>query len=121
MKRLERSVSIHPYFKVHPGRMEEAKPLLRELVARTSTETEALYYEFTISGDTIFCREAYTGAAGLLTHSANVGAQVQKMLTLSDLARVEIHGPAAELDLLKDAFRGMNPTWFAYECGVERP
>jgi quinol monooxygenase YgiN len=120
MNRIERSVSIHPYFKVHPGRMEDAKAIARELIARTSTETEVLYYEFTISGDTIFCREAYTGAAGLLAHLTNVSAQVEAMLALSSLARVEIHGPAEELEQLRGPFASLNPTYFVYECGVQR-
>jgi quinol monooxygenase YgiN len=114
------SVSIHPYFKVRPGNLDAVKALLREFVARTATEEKALCYEFTINGDVVFCREAYVGADGALAHLANVGAQLERMITLSDVVRLEIHGPAAELEKLKGPLAAFNPDWFAYECGVQR-
>jgi hypothetical protein len=117
---VERSVSIHPYFKVHAGKLDAAKALLRELVAATAKETKVLYYEFTLRGDEIFCREAYLGAAGALEHLANVGALVDRMLALSDLVRFEVHGPAADLEQLKSPMAKLNPAWFTYECGVTR-
>jgi len=40
----ENIVSIHPYFRVNPGKMTEAKDLLRQMVARTSSESANLYY-----------------------------------------------------------------------------
>ena len=120
MNPIECSVSIHPYFKVHAGKMDAVKALLHEFVARTATEEKALYYEFTINGDLVFCREAYVGAEGALAHLANVGAQLDKMLTLSEVTRLEIHGPAAELEKLKGPLGKINPTWFTYECGVKR-
>ncbi len=113
-------VSIHPYFKLQPGQRDAVKPLLQEFLARTSTEPGVLHYEFTISGDTVFCREAYRDAAALLAHVANVGAQVQQMLAISTLVRVEIHGPAAELDQLRGPLAGLNPEWYVYECGLPR-
>ena len=67
-------VSIHPYFKVKPGNLAKAKALLPDFLARTSKESANLFYDFTISGDVIFCREAYDGAEGLLRHLENVQA-----------------------------------------------
>ena len=112
------SVSIHPYFKVHAGKMPEVMALLREFVAKTATEDKVLGYEFTVNGDVVFCREAYTDADGALAHLANVGALLEKMLTLSEVIRLEIHGPATELEKLKGPLGGFNPTWFAFECGL---
>lgn len=120
MNSIERSVSLHPYFKVHAGKMDAVRPLLREFVARTATEERMLYYEFTIRGDNVFCREAYVGAEGALAHLANVGALLDQMLTLSDVTRLEIHGPADELAKLKGPLGKFNPEWFVYECGVTR-
>lgn len=120
MKTLERSVSIHPYFKVHAGQLDAVKTLLREFVAKTSTEEKALYYEFTVNGDEVFCREAYVGAEGALAHLTNVGALLERMLTLATLARLEIHGPAAELAKLRGPLGKLNPAWFTYECGMSR-
>ena len=58
----------------------------------------SVYYEFTISDDTVFRRQAYRDANSLLGHLGNVGARVEQMLQLPTLARLEIHGPAAEIE-----------------------
>lgn len=113
-------VTIHPYFKVRAGQMGAVKPLLREFLRRTATEPGMLSYDFTIGGDVVFCREAYRNADALLAHVANVSAQVDQMLTHAELQRIEVHGPAAELAKLKEPLAGLNPTWYVYECGVER-
>lgn len=120
VNRIERSVSIHPYFKVRAGSMDVAKGILRDFIARTSREAGVLYYEFTIGGDVVFCREAYVDADAALVHIANVGEVVDRMLGVSELMRIELHGPAAELDKLRGPFAAMNPLWFVYECGIGR-
>lgn len=120
MTTLERAVSIHPYFKIQPGKADEVRALLDEFIARTAREPKVLYYEFTRSGDQIYCREAYADAAGLLDHLANVAAPLEKFLTLASLIRVEVHGPAEELAKLKEALNHLNPEWFEYQCGIGR-
>ncbi len=114
------AVSIHPYFKVHPGKLDAARALLPRFVATTTNEPACLYYEFTINGDVVFCREAYRGAEGALAHLGNVDALLKEMLGLSDLARLEIHGPAEEIEKLKEPLAAFNPTWFVFACGAER-
>ena len=120
MNAIECAVSLHPYFKVHAGQLDAARILLREFVAKTAIEEKALYYEFTINGDEIFCREAYVDAAGALAHLTSVGALLEKMLAISTLTRLEVHGPAAELEKLKGPLGNLNPSWFTYECGMNR-
>lgn len=114
------AVSIHPYFKIHPGKMEAAKALLTRFVETTASEPGCVYYEFTVNGDVVFCREAYRGAEGTLAHLANVDALLKEMLAMSDLARLEIHGPAEEIEKLKEPLAAFNPEWFIYAAGVER-
>src|SRR5260221_9949930 len=114
------AVSIHPYFKIHPGKLDAAKALLPAFVQATGSEDKCLYYEFTRSGDVLFCREGYAGAEGALAHLANVDALLKDLLKICDLARLEIHGPAAELDKLKGPLAAYDPTWFVYECGLEK-
>jgi type I restriction enzyme R subunit len=111
-------VSIHPYFKVHPGQMAAARALLPIFIEKTRTEPKCLYYEFTVNGDIVFCREGYEGAAGALAHLANVSEPLGKMLELSELLRLEIHGPAAELERLKQPLASLKVDWFVYECGM---
>ncbi len=114
------AVSIHPYFKIHPGQADAAKALLPRFVAKTASEPLCVYYEFTINGDLVFCREAYRGAEGTLAHLANVGELLGEMLKISDLARLEIHGPADELAKLKGPLADYKPVWFEYACGIGR-
>jgi len=116
MKPLSNFVSLHPYFKVHPGKIEAFKAGFPGFIARTTSEEKNLFYEFTLNGDEVFCREAYTDAEGLLAHLDNVGALLAQALTIADLTRLEVHGPAAELDKLKKPLAHLNPAWFTLEA-----
>ena len=82
---------------------------------KTATEKKNLFYGFSISGEEIFCREAYETADGVLAHIENIGALLAEMLTMADLTRVEVHGPAAELEKLKEPLAHLNPAWFTLE------
>ncbi len=116
----EKVVSIHPYFKVNSGRMKQAKELLRQMVARTRTESANLYYDFTINGESVFCREAYDGAEGLQAHLENVGPILAEFLKLAEVLRVEVHGTHSNLEKLKGPLADLKPEWFVFECGVVR-
>jgi hypothetical protein len=111
------AVSIHPYFKVQPGKMEAARALLPKFVEKTKTEPKCLYYEFTRNGDVVFCREGYADAEGALAHLGNVGELLGEMMKISDLIRLELHGPAGELEKLKGPLAEYKAEWFAYETG----
>jgi len=113
-------VSIHPYFRAHPGKLKTIKGLLPRFVEKTATEPKVLHYEFTINGDEIFCREAYQDAEGALAHITNVGELLAEMLTLSDLIRIEFHGPDAELEKMKEPLAHLNAAWFSRVVGLER-
>ena len=110
-------VSLHPYFKVHPGKLEEFKAGLPAFREKTATEEKNLFYDFTINGDEIFCREGYDGAEALLAHLENVGALLAEALKIADLTRLEVHGPADELEKLREPLAHLNPQWFVlYEA-----
>jgi quinol monooxygenase YgiN len=113
-------VSLCPYFKVHPGKLDAAKAMLRQFIEKTATEKENLFYGFSINGDEIFCREGYESANGLLAHLDNVGALLTEMLKVADLIRVEVHGPAKELEKLKAPLAHLNPVCFTLEASVAR-
>ncbi len=115
---MSNTVSIHPYFKVHAGKMDAARAILATFIECTRPETACLYYEFTVNGDTVFCREAYTGAAGVLTHLSNVSQPLGEMLKIAELVRLELHGPAAELDQLRAPLAELPVQWFVYETGL---
>ena len=106
------SVSLHPYFKAHAGQRSACHALLPKFVELTRLDPDCLYYEFTANEDEIFCREAYKTAAAALAHLDTVGPLLGEMLQLADLTRLEIHGPAGELEAMKPALSGLNPAWF---------
>ena len=115
MNPLSNFVSLHPYFKVHPGKLDALKAAMPAFVDKTATEEKNLFYGFTINGDEIFCREGYIDAEGVLAHLDNVGALLAEALKIADLIRVELHGPARELDKLKGPLAHLNPAWFTVE------
>jgi quinol monooxygenase YgiN len=111
-------VSLHPYFKVHPEKLDAVKALLPSFVEKTATEKENLFYGFSINGDEIFCREGYESAEGVLAHLDNVGALLAEMLNMTDLIRVELHGAADDLERLKEPLAHLNPAWFTLEASL---
>lgn len=113
-------VSLHPYFKVHDGKMDAFKDLVQRFVEKTRPEPGCLYYSFTFDGNIAFCREGYVSADALLAHAQSVGALIQEALTLSDVARMEVHGPAAELSKLHEALDPMHAQFFALEAGFRK-
>ena len=102
-------VSVHPYFKVKPGKLEAFKAALPAFIEKTAAEKGNLYYDFTISEDVVYCREAYVGADGFLAHLDGVGPLLIELLKLADIARLEVHGPAEELDKLRPRMADMKP------------
>ena len=115
MKQLSNFVSLHPYFKVHSGKLEAFKAGLPAFVEKTRSEPKNLFYGFTINGNEVFCREGYLDAQGVLDHLENVGAMLAEALKISDIIRVELHGPAAELAKLEKPLAHLSPSWFATE------
>ena len=114
-------VSIHPYFKIHPGKMNEFLEICEKFTAATSTESGCLWYDFTKSGDVIHCREAYEGAEGLLEHAENVNSIIGDALGISDLIRLEIHANSDEIAKLKEPLADLNPEYFEYQLGIGKP
>src|SRR5438874_9390118 len=115
MNPLSNFVTLHPYFKVHPRKLEIFKAAFPAFIEKTAAEEKNFFYGFTINGDEIFCREGYTDAGGVLAHLDNVGALLAEALKSAGLIRVELHGPAKELDKLRGPLAHLNPAWFPLE------
>jgi quinol monooxygenase YgiN len=120
MNQISNFVSLHPYFKVHPGKLDAFKAGIPAFVEKTQAEPKNLFYDFTINGDEVLCREGYIDAEGLRAHLANVDALLKEALKIADLYRLEVHGPAEQLDQLRGPLAELKPTWFVRECGVEK-
>lgn len=110
-------VGLVPYFKVAPGKLAEFKALLPRFIETTKTEPKCMYYGFSFDGDIARCREGYDDAAGLLNHLDNVGALLAEALKVAEIIRLEVHGPAAEIDKLRGPMAGLKPQFFALEPG----
>lgn len=104
-------VSIHPTFTVKDW--AAAKPIMAEFVEKTATEGSCLYYGWTKNENTLVCREAYTDGSGVLAHLENVGSLLDKILAgPAALESIAIHGPAAELEKVKEATAALGTVYF---------
>jgi quinol monooxygenase YgiN len=121
MSNTDTCCSLVPYFEVAEGKLEAFKALGPKFIERTRNEPGCLYYAFSSSGQAVHCREGYSDAAAVLAHLDNVGALLQEALQIATISRLEVHGPAAELDKLRGPLAGLNPQWFTLiEGGIRR-
>jgi quinol monooxygenase YgiN len=121
MAQNDRVCTLVPYFDVTPGQMAAFKALVPQFVDRTRQEPGCVHYAFSFDGDSVHCREGYDDAAAVLAHLDNVGALLQQALQVAKIARLEVHGPAAELDKLRGPLAGLNPRWYVLdEGGIRR-
>lgn len=112
-------VSIHPYFAIQEGELENVRSYLERFVELTKSEPGCVYYGFTLCDDKLHCREAYASADAVLAHLGNVGGLLKEMLdsgkaTLTDL---QIHGPEQELAKLREPLADFNPSYWVLEYG----
>ena len=112
MKPLSHFVTLHPYFKVHAGKLDAFKAAFPAFINKTREEEKNLFYGFTINGDEVFCREGYLDAEGILAHLDNVGGMLAEAFKIADLVRLELHGPRGELEKLKGPLAHLNPAYF---------
>ena len=109
--------TLVPYFDVAEGKLDEFKALGPQFVKRTRSEAGCVHYAFSFSGQTAHCREGYDNAKAVLAHLGNVDALLKEALKISKISRLEVHGPAAELDKLREPLAGLKPQWFALAEG----
>jgi quinol monooxygenase YgiN len=120
MSTQDKCCTIAPYFKVSSGQLAAFKELGQQFVAKTREEPKCLYYGFSFDRDQAHCREGYKDAEGLLAHLKNVGALLEEALKISELTRLEIHGPEEELAKLREPLAKLSPQFFVLECGFRR-
>lgn len=112
--------SIVPYFSVQEDKLDQFRHLCEKFIEKTKEEKHCLYYGFTFNNSTVHCREGYENAEGVLVHLDNVGKLFEKALTISELIRLEIHGPAEEIEKLIKPLAHLNPQYFILEYGFRR-
>jgi quinol monooxygenase YgiN len=118
MSSIENSVSINPYFRISDENRAAAQALLKTFCGLVSKEAGCLYYNFCFKGNVMTCREAYKDAAAVMAHLENCGEALGQFVKVAELFRIEILGPAEELDKLRAPLAGMNPDYFVLDCGT---
>jgi quinol monooxygenase YgiN len=119
MSTFDNAISIHPYFEIKDENMAAAKGFLAQFCELVSkNETGCLFYNFTFKGNVLCCREAYKNADAVAAHLENCGPALGEFLEIAQLSRIEIHGPAAEIEKIKEAFTAFNPDYYVSECGI---
>lgn len=112
--------TIVPYFKIHDGQEAKFREIAQQMVEATQKEEGALFYGFAFNGNEAFCREGYRNGEALLAHGQNVGPFLQQMAEISDVTKLEIHGPEAELAKIREPMARANPAYFVLEMGFRR-
>ncbi len=120
MAKLSTAVSIHPYFQIQAGKVDDFSKVISSFIETTGTEAGCLYYDFTLNGDEAFCREAYLDADAALAHLGNVDHVIKQALEISTMTRLEIHGPAAELEKMHAPLAELHPAWFVRQDGLDK-
>lgn len=118
MTDLSNAVTIHPYFRINAGKEAAFRELMKEFVEKTSSEESCYYYDFTLCGDQAFCREAYHDAAAVLRHLENVGSCIENSTKISELYRLEFHGPEEEIEKLREPLAGLKPDFYVHQQGA---
>ena len=114
------AITIVPYLKVRPGKMQEMTDLCERFVEKSRTEVGCLYYGFCFNGDLAFCREGYVNGDAALAHLENVSALLGELQKITDTVRFEIHGPEAEIAKMRGPLADIKPEYFILECGFRR-
>ncbi len=120
MTSIDTCCTIVPYFKIHEGQVRAFRDGCDAFVEKTRTEPGCMFYGFSFDGNEAHCREGYEDAEALLNHLDNVGALLGEALKISDLTRLEVHAPAAELDKLREPMAALNPQFFEVVIGFRR-
>ena len=105
--------TISPYFKIHEGKMEEWKEIAKRFCELAKTEKDVIHYGFTYSEDgLVHCREAYKSGAALLHHLEIVDGPHKSAVKVSNITRLEFHGPKSEIEVVREALTPLGCIFF---------
>lgn len=80
----------------------------------TKREEKVKYYGFCMNGAKAICREGYDCAEGFLEHLQNVDVPLKAAIEVSDIVRIEVHGPASEVDKLREPLKSFPAVFWPY-------
>ena len=109
----DKTCTLSPYFKIHEGKEKEWKDNAKRFYELTKTEKDFIHYGFTYTEDgEVHCREAYKSGAALLHHLTNVDGPLNSALKLSNLTRIEFHGPRSEIEIVREKLSPLGCIFF---------
>jgi hypothetical protein len=112
----DRTLSVMVYWKLR--KPDAFMAGVAKFQARTKQETEIKYYGFARNNDEAVCKEGYDTGEGFLAHMKNVEGPWQAAIAAADVARVEVHGPSAEVDKLRAPLKDFPVTYWGCADGA---
>jgi len=102
------TVSLHPYFAIKgDANLARFKTVWKSAFEPFAHKSDCVRYSFTFTDPdadgvvTALCNEAYTSAETTLQHLGDVDAPLKEVLSFVELDRLEVHGPAGEIEKLR--------------------
>jgi len=110
-------ITLAPYFKVKD--LEAFKRIWQQDYQNFAHKDDCVHYAFCFTDDNrAHCREAYPSAEMVLQHLADVDVPLKAVLDgPAELERLEVHGPKAEVDKLRDALSPLGCLFYVTEWG----
>ena len=108
---------IVAHLKIQSGKLDAFKELCEQSVEKTGQEPKCLYHEFSFNGEQAYCLEAYADADALLSHVESAKSLLAEFWKISELTRLDIHGPEEEIAKLREPLATYNPQFYALKCG----
>jgi quinol monooxygenase YgiN len=105
---------------IHPGKLDDFRSVVKDLIAKTELEPGTLDYEWNLSDDQTICHifERYKDSAAMLTHVKSFGAFAKRFMEACHPTRFHVYGkPSAAA---KKALADLNPVYFAPIGGFSR-
>jgi len=111
------AVTLSPYFKIKD--VDNFKSIWQEDYKNFAHKEDCVHYAFCFTDDNrAHCREAYPNAEKVLQHLADVDKPLKAVLDgPAELERLEVHGPKAEVDKLRDALSPLGCLFYVTEWG----
>ena len=112
MSRISQFVTVQAYFRIDPSHRETVGRLIGELELRASENPLVLFHEASFRSEDLALRIAFPSAEPLLDHLAGTSEWFERLLTGTELLRIEVHGPEQELTLLRGPLGVFMPEWY---------
>ena len=115
-------VTVIGYFDIPTGNADPFRANCEAMLALRDKEPGHLATAYSFDKDTTATsREDYENAEAVIRHM-ELGRHIYESTTgLVDITRVEVHGPAAELEKLDALFSDLSPRFYVTEFAFRRP